>query len=173
MAVIIIAAVDVNRALGYDGNLLFKIPEDMKRFKELTTGHVVIMGRKTWKSIGSKPLPNRINIVISSGGIDRYEGVSVYRDFESAVIDCKFTYPDKDIYIIGGGQIYDQALKLADRILLTVLNKEYKNADTFFPSLADTKFVCTDVESGGKFEDVEFKYVEFNKFNIHDVSEEE
>lgn len=173
MSVIIIAAVDVNYGLGKNNDLLFKIPEDMKRFKDLTTHNAVIMGRKTWESIGSKPLPNRKNIVVARNKINHDDSVSVYKDFESAVIDSKFNYPNKDIYIIGGGQIYEQSLKFADKILLTVLNKEYEGVDTYFPSLADTGFVCTETESGGTFENCEFKFVEFRKCNISNVEDEE
>lgn len=173
MSVIVIAAVDTNYGLGKNNDLLFKIPEDMKRFKDLTSNNVIVMGRKTWGSIGCRPLPNRKNIVISRNVINHDDSVIVYKDFESAVIDSKLKYPDKDIYIIGGGQIYEQSLKFADKILLTVLNKEYEGVDTYFPSLADTNFVCTETESGGMFEDCEFKFVEFKKCDINNVENEE
>ena len=173
MSVIIIAAVDVNYGLGKNNDLLFKIPEDMKRFKLFTLNNVVIMGRKTWESIGSKPLPNRKNIVVSRSEITHDDSVTVYEDFESAVIDSKLNYPDSDIYIIGGGQIYEQSLKFADRIFLTVLNKEYEGVDTYFPSLKDTDFVYAESINGGTFEDCEFKFVEFRRCDLVNVENEE
>ena len=102
----LIAAVDQNFALGVSGNLLFRIPEDLKLFKRLTTGHVVLMGRKTFESLGCKPLPDRVNIVISTTKKFDDDGVITFESLTTAVEYSKLNYPDKDLYIIGGGKLF-------------------------------------------------------------------
>jgi len=155
MKIKMIAAVDLNYGIGKDGKLLFKIPEDMKKFKEFTSDNIVLMGRKTYESIGSKPLHDRINIVISSS--KTYEGIMTFTDLPPAIEHCKSNYPEKDLYIIGGGQIYSQGLKHADEIIITVYNKEYE-ADTYFPHTnLGEQFISTEFFMEGSYEGVEFK----------------
>lgn len=134
METIIIVAVSENDAIGKDNKLLFHLKEDMQNFKRLTTSNVVIMGRKTYESIG-KPLKDRINIVISRSD-NKDEGNLIWvRSLEEAMKKAK-EY-EKDIYIIGGGSIYKEALEkdIVDKIYLTRIKKRVNDADTFFPRL--------------------------------------
>lgn len=125
----IIVAYDKNMAIGKDNKLCWRQSADLKRFKELTTGKTVVMGRKTFDSIG-KPLPNRRNIVITRQDI-KIEGVEVINSIE------EIKNIDGDIFIIGGGEIYKKSLILADVILATEINCEI-DADTWFPEIEST-----------------------------------
>lgn len=134
METIIIVAVSENDAIGKDNKLLFHLKEDMQNFKRLTTNNVVVMGRKTYESIG-KPLKDRINIVISRSD-NKGEGNLIWvHSLEEAIKKAK-EY-EKDIYIIGGGSIYKEALEkdIVDKIYLTRIKKRVNDADTFFPRL--------------------------------------
>lgn len=130
MGVSIIVAVADNGVIGGGNRLLWHIPDDMKRFKRLTSGHSVIMGRKTFESIG-KPLPNRRNIVISRTTNLNIQGVEVATSLEEAL---SMTRNDPEVFIIGGGEIYQQALPLATKLYLTRVHKEYEG-DTHFPKV--------------------------------------
>jgi len=138
----IIAAIGKNRELGKDNKLLWHIPEDMKRFRELTRGHAVIMGRKTYESIG-KPLPNRLNLVLSRSPFRQQEGIFIDKESPCIfVIDLDIAlekakkWEEKnekpEIFIIGGGKIYEQTIGLADKLYLTKIEGTF-DADTFFP----------------------------------------
>lgn len=130
---IIIAAVSDNNAIGYKGELLARIPDDLKRFKELTTNNVVIMGRKTYESIG-KPLPNRQNIIVSRSNIVLPDCSNTYIvDSLKAAFELAESLTGDKVYVIGGGQIYDQAIDWVNTIELTEICEDYPNADTFFP----------------------------------------
>ena len=129
----IIAAVAKNRAIGYENKLIYWLPNDLKRFKALTTGHTIIMGRNTFLSLPKGALPNRRNIVLSRSTKD-FPGCDVYSSLEEALKHCT---PEEDIYIIGGASVYRQALKLADRLCLTEIDDTPKDADTFFPPYED------------------------------------
>jgi dihydrofolate reductase len=129
----IIAAVAKNRAIGYQNKLIYWLPNDLKRFKALTTGHTIIMGRNTFLSLPKGALPNRRNIVLSRSA-KTFEGCDVYPSLEEALKHCT---PDEDIYIIGGASVYRQALKLADRLCLTEIDDIPAEADTFFPPYED------------------------------------
>lgn len=130
----IIAAVDNNNAIGYKGDLLVRISQDLKRFKELTTGNIVIMGRKTYESIG-KPLPNRQNIIVSRSNIILPDCSNTYIvDSLKAAFKLAESLTSDKVYVIGGGQIYDQAIDWVNTIELTEIWDEFSNADTFFPA---------------------------------------
>jgi|WetSurMetagenome_2_1015567.scaffolds.fasta_scaffold352800_2 dihydrofolate reductase len=130
-AISIIAAIQVkDRGIGNRGNLLVRIKEDLKRFKELTMGHPVIMGRNTFLSIGW-PLPGRINIVLSKDPGDRWEGCLTCSSLEDA-FRLAAEHDPNEIFVIGGGDVYRQALPYADTLYLTLVESE-KPADTFFP----------------------------------------
>lgn len=111
--------------IGKDNDLLFKMKEDMKFFRESTTGSVVVMGYNTWLSLGSKPLPNRVNIVLND---KKVEGIDTFDDIREVIK----LYKDKDIYVIGGAFVYNQTLEmgLVDEILITVVPTVVENADT-------------------------------------------
>lgn len=124
----IIAAISKNRVLGDDNKLIWSLPNDLKRFKKLTTNNVIVMGRKTYESIG-KPLPNRRNIVITRDKNYHHENIEVVNSIEEALLLC-----NNDCFIIGGGQIYKQTLELAHKIHLTFIDEEFEG-DTIFPKL--------------------------------------
>ena len=161
MKVSLIAAIaSENRALGKNGDLIYKIPEDLKRFKEITSGHTIIMGRKTFESIGS-PLPKRVNIVITRDPNYSEEGIIVVHSLDEALRLPSLAQGklDDEIFIIGGGQIYQEAVKLADKLYLTVVEGN-PEADTFFPDYSEFKKVVfqEEHESNGlkyKFLDLE------------------
>jgi dihydrofolate reductase len=130
MTLSIIAAVARNGAIGKNNQLLWHISEDLRYFKQITSGHTVIMGRKTFESIG-KPLPNRANIVISRTLAPENNGVSVVPDLNAAIAQCR---NEAEVFIIGGGSIYREALPLARRLYLTEVHADC-DGDTFFPPL--------------------------------------
>lgn len=125
----IIVAIAENGVIGDKNALLWNIKEDMRRFRTTTMGHPVIMGRKTYESIG-RPLPKRTNVVITRGDSE-FEGCLVAHSIEEAV---KMFSPDEEVFIIGGAQIYKQALPLADKLYLTVVHRSY-DGDTSFPEI--------------------------------------
>ena len=129
----IIAAVAKDRAIGYKNKLIYWLPNDLKRFKALTTGHTIIMGRNTFLSLPKGALPNRRNIVLSRSA-KAFEGCDVYASLEEALQHCA---KDEDVYIIGGASVYQQALAIADRLCLTEIDDTPAEADTFFPPYAD------------------------------------
>lgn len=128
----IIAAIAQNRAIGFNNKLLYWLPNDLKRFKALTTGHTIIMGRKTYDSLPKGALPNRRNVVLSRT-VTELPGCDVYPNLEEALSHCS---ADEDIYIIGGASVYEQALPQADRLCLTLVDDTPKEADAFFPDFS-------------------------------------
>lgn len=142
MKISLIAAIaSGNRALGKDNKLIYRIPEDLKRFKEITSGHTIIMGRKTFESIG-KPLPNRTNIIITHDPKYFAEGGVVVNSLEEAIQQV----PGNDeVFVIGGGQIYKEAINFADKLYLTVVEGS-PDADTFFPDYSEFKKVIWESE---------------------------
>ena len=128
-----IVAVDRDWGIGFKGQLLEHLPPDMKYFKELTTGHVVIMGSKTWNSLPKKPLPNRGNIIISRAKPLIMAKNALRIGLEDTVDYLK--YIKDDVFIIGGGEIYKQLLPYCDRVYVTKIEKSHKDVDTYFPNL--------------------------------------
>ncbi|KKQ17887.1 MAG: Dihydrofolate reductase [Berkelbacteria bacterium GW2011_GWA1_36_9] len=129
----IIACISKNRGIGKGGKLLFNIPEDLQNFKKITFGHPIIMGYNTYKSIG-RPLPGRLNVVLSLDDI-KIDNVKIAKSIDEA-IKIASQNDKEEIFFIGGGIIYQQAIKLADRLYLTIVDKE-KEADTFFPDYSE------------------------------------
>ncbi|MGN1376109.1 MAG: dihydrofolate reductase [Prevotella sp.] len=140
MRINIIAAVARNRAIGKDNKLIYWLPNDLKRFKALTTGHTIIMGRKTFESLPKGALPNRRNIVLSRSK-NIFSGCDCYASLEEAIKHCS---EEEDIYIIGGASIYEQALGIADRLLLTEIDDEPEDADAFFPDYGQWKLISVE-----------------------------
>lgn len=139
-----IVAIDTEYGIGKDGHLPWpKSDEDMLWFKNATRDGVVIMGRKTWDSLGGKALPNRVNLVVSRSGEDYFPSV------EAAINHARTYYSDKEHWIIGGAEIYRQALPLCDHIYLTKFKKTY-NCDTFLDRNLVTDFVQLVSEKQGK-----------------------
>jgi len=131
--IIILAAIaEKNRVIGKDGKLPWHISEDLKRFKQLTTGYAVLMGRKTFESIAErlgKPLPERRNIVLSSKSFVYYPGVETYPSIESALIATK---KEDKIFVIGGERVFKETIKMVDTLELTIVAGDY-DGDAFFP----------------------------------------
>ena len=133
----IIAAIDRNNALGFKNQLLFYLPADLKHFKSLTTGHTVIMGRKTFESLPKGALPNRRNIVLSRNSALTFPGAEVYASLEEALQHCQ---PEEHLYIIGGESVYRQAIDLADELCMTLIDACAPQADAYFPEIDTTQW---------------------------------
>ena len=157
MSVSIIAAIGKNRELGKGNDLIWHFKDDMKFFKETTTGSTVIMGRKTFESL-PKALPNRRNIVISSNKGFKAEGAEVVDSIEKALKKAK----DDEIFIIGGGRIYEEFLPLADKLYLTEIDAVCEDAEVYFPKF-DKKLYrrkkLTDFECDG----IHFSHILYTK----------
>jgi dihydrofolate reductase len=141
MSFSIIVALAENNAIGLKNDLLWHISEDLKRFKKITTGHTIIMGKNTFESLPKGALPNRRNIVISDIINDCKEGCVVVNSIEEAIELCE---PSEENFIIGGGSIYKQFLSITDKLYLTKVHGNYK-ADVFFPKIDFTQWqIITD-----------------------------
>jgi dihydrofolate reductase len=127
----IIVAVSDDLGIGKNNDLLWHLPEDMKRFKRLTTGNTIIMGKRTWESLPKRPLPGRKNVVITDIPDETFEGAVMAYSIDDAVAKCK---GDSEIFIIGGGTIYRQFMPLADRLYITHVHKKAE-ADVYFPGI--------------------------------------
>jgi dihydrofolate reductase len=143
MRISLIAAMAKNRVIGKQGGIPWKIPGEQKLFKKFTLGHAVIMGRKTYESLG-QPLPGRTNIVVTRQKQYRAEGCLVVHDLASAFNCCP--EDEDEAFICGGGQLYHKALPIADRIYLTVIPREM-TGDTYFPDISSTEFRVSQSES--------------------------
>jgi len=141
----ILVAFDENRVIGKNNTLIWHLPADLKRFKTLTTGHVIIMGRKTFESIG-KPLPNRTTIVISRQADLKIEGAIIAHSVEEAILKAK-SITREDIFIVGGAEIYALSLALADHILVTQLHDIF-DGDAYFPEIPSESWEVTEKERG-------------------------
>ena len=155
----IIAAVARNRAIGYENKLIYWLPNDLKRFKALTTGHTIIMGRNTFLSLPKGALPNRRNIVLTRSQ-KAFPGCDVFASLEDALAHCD---KDEDVYIIGGASVYRQALPLADRLCLTEINDTPEKADTFFPPYDDWKEVSREDHEKDERHEYEYSFVDYIK----------
>lgn len=157
----IIAAIGQNNELGKNNDLIWHLPADLKRFKKVTSGHHIIMGRNTFESIG-KPLPNRTTVIITRNDNYFKEGCLIANSIEQALELAK---GDDEIYIIGGAQIYQQAIvsDLVDKLDITIVHESF-DADVFFPEIDKTKWKETSRE--------DFKADEKNKFDYSFVSYE-
>lgn len=131
-----IVSVDENMGIGANGKLLVSYPEDMKFFKDTTIGHIVVMGRKTWDSLPKKPLPNRLNIIITSHP-EKSDDINInFTTMEDFLDNLEYLDAgDKEIFIIGGASIYKQLLPYCEKIYMTLIPTVYKEADSFFPQL--------------------------------------
>ncbi len=145
-----------NRAIGYQNRLLYHLPSDMVRFRELTTGHTIVMGRKTFDSLPNGALPHRRNIIVSKS-LKEIDGAEVYPSLEEALRAAQGdTLPapkentgiasPEEIFIIGGESIYRQALPAARKLYLTLVDKKPEQADTFFPAINNSAWEVTEKE---------------------------
>lgn len=156
----IIAAAGENNELGKDNDLVWRLPDDFKRFKKLTTGHYIIMGRKTFESF-PEPLPNRTHVVITRQENYKKEGIVVVHSLERAV---ELTEDDPQPFVIGGGEIYQMAMKMADRIELTRVHGTFE-ADTFFPEIDEKEWKLISEEFHDKDEkhNYAFTYLTYDR----------
>jgi len=141
MIVSAVVAIGENNAIGKDNQLLWRLPADLKHFKEITSGHTVIMGRKTYDSVG-KPLPNRRNIIITRNKDLEIPGVEIVASMDEALALCQ---EEEEVYVIGGAQIYASSMHLTDKIYLTRVHQSFE-ADSFFPEIDPGIWSETEVE---------------------------
>ena len=154
----IIVAIDRNRGIGKDNQLLVKLKKDMKYFREVTSGNTVVMGRKTYESIGN-PLPNRKNIVITHGSIDNKDVISMtLEEFKESYIKEKET--KEDVYIIGGASIYDELIGYVDELLVTEIEKEFES-DRYFPLYSSDFKEYSRIEE--KENEINFSFVRYKR----------
>lgn len=170
----IIVAAAKNRVIGRQGNLLWHLKDDMARFKELTAGHPVIMGRKTFESIPEKyrPLPNRTNIIITRNESYKQKGATVVNSLARAIAEAHISPGSDEVFVIGGGEIYTQSLPSANRIYYTEVNTSPKG-DTVFPKLDDTRWKGKQAGSFKKDKDNQFggKFVVFERTGKYQIVE--
>lgn len=146
MTISLIVAMSENRVIGKNNQLPWHIPEDLKRFKKLTMGHPIIMGRKTFESIG-RPLPGRDNFILSRNPKYSVPGTTTFQSLDAVISFAKEKYSvDEEFFIIGGEQIFKQALPLANRIYLTKILSQV-DGDTFFPEFDETLYQIVSKES--------------------------
>ncbi len=134
-----------DRAIGVNNDLLWHLPADLKRFKVLTTGHTILMGRKTFESLPKGALPNRRNVVISTS-LNQIEGAEVYRSIDEALAKLE---GEEEVFVIGGGQIYTALLPMVERLYLSVVEGTYPEATVFFPEFDWTEW---EIEKESKVE---------------------
>lgn len=159
MKISLIAAIGKNRELGLDNKLLWNIPEDLKRFREITKNHPIIMGRKTFDSIG-RILPLRTNIVITRDSKLEVNGAIVVGSLDEALEKAKLAEGSDEIFVIGGGQIFEQAIGRADKIYLTIVEKDY-NADTSFPDYSEFKHIENEVSSS--YDGLSYRFLDLTR----------
>jgi dihydrofolate reductase len=128
----IVVVIDEKNGIGKNGGLLCHLPNDLKHFKKITTGHTIIMGRKTYESLPNGSLTDRINIVVTSGDVNNFPGCIVVRSIEEALSVSK---SHEKVFIIGGGELYRTTFHLADTLYLTRIHNTFNDADTFFPNI--------------------------------------
>lgn len=145
MIISLIVAIAKNNAIGKDNDLLWHLPADMQFFKDTTTGHHIITGRKNYMSIPEKyrPLPNRENLVVTRDKTLQLEGCKVFNSISSA-IDYAQSCQQEEVFIIGGGEIYKQSIELVDKMYITHVDVTYPDADTFFPDIDFTEWTLVE-----------------------------
>jgi dihydrofolate reductase len=160
----IIAALGTkNRAIGKNNGLLWHIPDDLKRFKDLTNGHPVIMGRKTWESLPEKfrPLPNRTNLVVTRQANFEAVGATIMHSLEDACAAAGAAEGSDEIFIIGGGELYREALPITNRLYLTLVNQD-RDGDIYFPEYVK-EFQKKVEEKPGNYNDLTYTWLTIEK----------
>ena len=162
--VALIVALDEQNGIGREGGLLCHLPADLKHFKEVTTGHCIIMGRKTYESLPKGALPNRTNIVLTSDKAENYPGCIVARSLEEALAQCN---EEERVFVIGGGEVYRASLHVADTLYITRIHHTFEDADTFFPRINPQAWELVEEKKHEKDEkhNVEFSFIKYMKKN--------
>lgn len=155
-----IAAVAKNRAIGFENKLIYWLPNDLKRFKALTTGHTIVMGLNTYKSLPKGALPNRRNCVLTRS-VKELPGCECFASWDEFIKNCK---ADEDIYIIGGASIYQQFIDKVDRLCLTEIDDTPEKADTFFPDYSEGWHVVSkEAHTKDERHDYEYAFVDYER----------
>ena len=155
MTITLIAAAAENNALGKDNQMIWRLPDDFKRFKQLTTSHYIVMGRKTLESMDG-PLPNRTNVVITRQESYSHEGCIIVNSLENALAACP---QNEEVFIIGGGEIYKQSIDKADKIELTRVLGISPEADAYFPIISPDEWILKESIFHGKDEKHSLEFV--------------
>ena len=159
MTINMIAAVARNRAIGFENKLIYWLPNDLKHFKQLTTGHTILMGRCTFESLPKGALPNRRNCVLSRT-VTELPGCECFRTWEDFAASCR---QDEDVYIIGGASLYEELLGKADRLCLTEIDDTPAEADTFFPDYSGWCEVAREVHEKDERHQQRYAFVDYVK----------
>ena len=159
MTISMIAAVARNRAIGFQNKLIYWLPNDLKRFKQLTTGHTILMGRHTFESLPKGALPNRRNCVLTTSTAS-LPGCECFRTWDDFIATC---HPDEHIYIIGGASLYRQLIGKADHLYLTEIDDTPAEADTFFPDYSDWKEVWREAHSSDERHAQRYAFVDYER----------
>jgi dihydrofolate reductase len=154
-----IAAVARNRAIGFQNKLIYWLPNDLKRFKQLTTGHTILMGRKTFESLPKGALPNRRNCVLSNS-VKLLSGCECFSSWDEFVKSCS---PDEHIYIIGGASLYTNLIDKADELCLTEIDDTPAEADTFFPDYSQWREVARENHQTDERHAYAYSFVDYRR----------
>ncbi len=154
-----IAAVAKNRAIGYENKLIYWLPNDLKRFKQLTTGHTILMGRRTFESLPKGALPNRRNCVLTTS-VSELPGCECFPSWDHFLFTCM---PDEEIFIIGGASLYEGLLDKADRLCLTEIDDEPEKADAFFPDYSDWHEVSREEHEPDERHQYSYAFVDYER----------
>jgi dihydrofolate reductase len=155
MIISIIVAAGKNNEIGQGGRLLCHLPADLRHFKEITSGHTIVMGRVTFNSLPKGALPNRRNIIVSRNKDLKPEGAEIFSSLDSVLVRFR---DEDEIFIIGGAQIYNQSIDFADRIYLTRIHSSFPEADAFFPKIDLSRWRMTGIETFPADEQNPFAY---------------
>ena len=164
---IAIVAVDKNWGIGYQGQLLEHIPEDLKHFKDLTNHGIVIMGRNTWESLPKKEtlpkLPNRLNIIVSNSIMGQIGQLTYAMSLEDSI---RYIQTFNNTFVIGGGQIYKTLLPYCNQVYVTKIDKAYDNVDTFFPNLDESReWKWTRFSPMLSYNDINYQFCRYDRIN--------
>lgn len=151
----LLVAMDRNHVIGYENDMPWHLPKDLKHFKEKTTGHTMIMGRKTFDSIG-RVLPNRKNIILTQQKDYRINGADIIHSLDE-VYEREKQNPNEELFIIGGGNLFKQVLPYADRMYITKIDEKFAG-DTYFPTFNQSNWVLTKEEKGIKDDKNPYNY---------------
>ena len=156
----LIAAVAKNGAIGNENKLIYWLPDDLKRFKALTTGHTIVMGRRTFESLPKGALPNRRNMVLSRNRQFTAPGIEVFASLQEALASCA---SDEEVFVIGGASVYREAMPLADRLCLTLVDDTPVHADAFFPEIlaAEWRIASDEPHAADDRHAYAFRFVDF------------
>jgi len=168
MEIILIAAVDLNMGIGYKGDQLAYISEDLKRFKEMTMGHAVVMGRKTFEAMGSKGLPGRTNIVLTKKNLIHLKSrqikpLIIHAGSPAEAIVAASNLGHEKIFIIGGGEIYSRFISIADRMEITIIAEAFEHVDTYMPRYSGFDEVGWSEEHTDEKTGLTYRYATFKR----------